>query len=232
MAQDCTDKKPEQPDLRDRLELCLHEQFAQNYNNTFGATITLFCTLLATLYGYGYVFLNSSLEFSQWFDSFKEECGALYRCDALVFVTIAAVIVLTIMMNLCLYLGINQRKEQFIIFAIRTKMYGKLPTEVDNPRIFPKGYHPFKQKEKDYPVGIYGELLPVLHYLIGVVSVLSLVRIVAALVRNCCCCVGWIELILLLAVIACCFFRCYCKREDAIKAVKQRKEEFKEIEPK
>lgn len=43
------------------MEMQLHEQFASNYNNGFSATITLFCTLLAVLYGYGYIFLLQRL---------------------------------------------------------------------------------------------------------------------------------------------------------------------------
>lgn len=141
------------------IEMQLHEQFASNYNNGFSATITLFCTLLAVLYGYGYIFLHSNLDFTI---GLKDLCtDGKYALDALIFAGIAATIVLFIMKYICAYQGISQRLEQFVVYAIRTKYYGESPVGL-NPRIYPSNYHPFKDGGKVLPIGLYGKFIDIL----------------------------------------------------------------------
>lgn len=73
---------------REKMELQRHKQFAQNYNNAFATTVSLFCTMLAALYGYGCVFLHSSARFAS--DVGKMNDGNAYSLDALIFVAIAS----------------------------------------------------------------------------------------------------------------------------------------------
>lgn len=142
------------------MEMQLHEQFSVNYNSTYSTTIALFCSLLAVLYGYGHVYLKSSIEFAADPGEILQSSG--YSLDALIYATIAANIVLAIMKYICLYQGVNQRLEQFLVHAIRTKYYNQDPTEMVNPKIYPFGYTPFWKKGEKIVVGIYGELISII----------------------------------------------------------------------
>lgn len=147
-------------EMQQEMELQLHEQYAQNNNANLGSIITLIVTLLAVFYGYGYVYLHSTLEFSEGFVKMYED--GYYTLDALVFTTMAVYVVLGIIYYICYYQGLHQRLEQFITFAIRAKYYRKSPRKWKNPiiigfpeslmddsynEIFPRGYHPFKKCE-------------------------------------------------------------------------------------
>lgn len=146
--------------MRQEMELQLHEQYAQNNNANLGSIITLIVTLLAVFYGYGYVYLNSSLTFSDDFGQFLDK-NDNYTLDALLFTAMAVYVVLGIIYYICYGQGLRQRMEQFVTFAIRTKYYRKLQ-RAEKPRqasqdfpeslmddsygdIFPSGYHPFKK---------------------------------------------------------------------------------------
>lgn len=144
------------------MEMQLHEQFSVNYNSTYSTTIALFCSLLAVLYGYGHIYLNSNIEFAANPGEVYCDCTKLYTLDALVYATIAANVVLAIMKYICLRQGVNQRLEQFLVHAIRTKYYNQDPTEMVNPKIYPFGYTPFWKKGEKIVVGIYGELITII----------------------------------------------------------------------
>ena len=150
-------------DAVQQMEMQLHEQFAQNYNSTLGASITLFCTLLSVLYGYGYVFLHSQLCFSNSSPlSFVK--NDMFTLEAFVLTSSAAIFVLYVIKWVCLYLGYSQRMEQFVINAIRQKYYKENPANL-SPRIFPSNYTPFGKDKYNFIVGIYGELIPLLSLL-------------------------------------------------------------------
>ena len=87
-----------------------------------------------------------------------------YSLDALLFVTLAALIVLSIMKYVSADQGINLRLQQFIVYAIRKKNYNCRP-EDDQPRVFPKDYHPFGKKGNEIVVGIYGDFIKILSFI-------------------------------------------------------------------
>lgn len=163
----------------DKMELQLHEQFAQNYNNTFSTTVTLFCTMVATLYGYGFVFLHSSARFAS--EVGKMEDGCAYTLDALIFVTIASLVVLTIMQCICIALGGGQRLEQFVVYAIRERHLRRRKRWGQGVQMFPFEYSPIKRMNRknkgivrkwerlkkchDIIVGIYGEFILLIFFL-------------------------------------------------------------------
>lgn len=149
-------------EMHQKMELQLHQQYAENNNANLGSIITLIVTLLAVFYGYGYVYLHSTLEFSDGFDFLCEcECKH-FTLDALLFTASAVYVVLGIIYYICFSQGLHQRMEQFITFAIRAKYYKKTKTDVapdgdsfpeslmdpSYHEIFPKGYHPFKKCSK------------------------------------------------------------------------------------
>ena len=212
------------------MEMQLHEQFASNYNNGFSATVTLFCTLLAVLYGYGYIFLHSSIYFADNPGCLYCECSKEYKLDALIYVTLAANVVLSIMKYICLYQGVNQRLEQFIVHAIRVKYYGKDPTSLDDPKIFPKEYKPFGKKGDDIVIGLYGTFINIICALHILVIVGCLYKVIWNIVENAGC--GFIpnafmELTLLVVVSIICYGQYhYLKEEYILKKYKKRNMEY------
>lgn len=178
------------------MEMQLHEQFASNYNNGFSTTVTLFCTLLAVLYGYVYIFLHSNLDFTI---GLKDLCkDGKYALDALIFAGIAATIVLFIMKYICAYQGISQRLEQFVVYAIRSKYYGESPIDL-TPRIYPSNYHPFKNDGKILPIGLYGKFIDILCGIQCLVVVSMVIKVVCSLFGKEQCqfqyCTGFLEIL-------------------------------------
>lgn len=212
-----------------KMEMQLHEQFASNYNNGFSSTVTLFCTLLAVLYGYGYVFLHSSICYMSTPECFYHECCKIYTLDALIYVTIAANIVLTIMKYICLYQGVSQRYDQFIVHAIRTKYYGKDPTMLDSPKIYPNTYKPFNKKGNDIVIGLYGPIIKIIFGLHVLVTVGCLYKVVWNIIEygsdgfipN-----ALIEVAFLIAVSAFCCIQYHRKKEEFKKKYKNRSMEY------
>lgn len=199
-----------------QMEMQLHEQFAQNYNSTFGATITLFCTMLAVLYAYGYIFLNSSLNFSNALDSLHD-CKEVYTLDALIFVTMAAFVVLTIMKYICLFLGKNQRMEQFIIHAIRKKYYGCDPAWQGSPKIYPRNYTPFGKEDDDIVVGMYGEFIKIICLLQKIILLATACKVGCHVYMNMGNDIAWtgvLELLVLIGVVAFCIIKYRKKRKS------------------
>ncbi len=122
--------------MQQELELQLHEQYAINNNATLSSMLTLFCTMLAVLWGYGYVLINLSD---------KEEIFYLvckHSINDLVLTTWAATIVLTAISWICIKTGYKGRMEQFIIHAIRLKYYGN---KENMDKILPNNYNPLKK---------------------------------------------------------------------------------------
>lgn len=210
-----------------QMEMQLHEQFAQNYNDTFGAVATLFAAMIAVLYGYGFIFLNSTFEFSNMSGQFyyNDGKGSWYAADALAFVTMASVVVLTIMQLVCIYLGTNQRKEQFIIHAIRKKYYGTSPTTITNPKIFPSNYTPFGKDRDDFIVGIYGELLKILSMLQWGVFIFALAKLMYGECVQCNA-LGFFEILLMIGVFAGSIYYSQYRKKDAYDSYIRRSNEF------
>lgn len=148
-------------EMLQEMELQLHGQFSADYDSGLSATITLFTTLLAVMYGYGYIFLHSVLEF-RGIGAMVDDDG--YSLDALLFATLAAMIVLSIMKYVSVFQGINLRLQQFIVYAIRKKNCNCRP-EDDQPRVFPENYHPFGKKGNKIVVGIYGDFIMILSFI-------------------------------------------------------------------
>ncbi len=189
------------------MEMQLHEQFATNYSSGFSSTVALFCTLLAVLYGYGHIFLHSSLTFTQALEGLYTD--GIYALDALIFAGIAATIVLFIMKYICVYQGISQRMEQFIIYAIRSKYYGERPIDLE-PRIYPSTYHPFKDKDKDLPIGLYGKFIVILCGIQWLVIGSLVFKIICSLLREGQCqiqtCTFFIELMMFFSILIFCLW--------------------------
>ncbi len=166
--------------MADTLLEQLHEQYAVNNNSNLGSIITIIVSLVAVFGGYGYVYLNSIPIFSNKFSYLYDKFSDAYYLDALLLAFCASIIVIAILWCLCVYQGIHQRNEQFIIDAIRHKAFGH---DLNNTTyIFPKGYHPYYKEGPAIIQGIYGELVNILKWISILLAISVLIKVVANMI--------------------------------------------------
>lgn len=155
------------------LEKQLHEQYAINNNANLASIITLLTTLLAVIGVYGYVFIYSTLDFATDWGSFIE--NKQFTLDVLLFATMAVYFILTVIFYLSAYLGTNQRKEQFVTYAIRRKHYEESDNS-DYENIFPREYNPFGKSKTKFIQGLYGEICRIIKVLFWIINALSIIK--------------------------------------------------------
>lgn len=244
------DTNPSNEEMRRQMELQLHQQYAENNNANLDSTVALIVALLAVFYGYGYVYIHSTNCFCQ---NWSMMCGSRFTLNALLLTAVATWFVIGVLYYICFSQGIKQRMEQFITFAIRYKCYsrpkGSVPPERcddiedkmtdDYNRIFPKGYHPFKDSSDycsiKYPrvlaQGLFGDLLPI----ISASLILILLTLVLRIVSNLNCCAlhrvpVWVYIILI-ALLLLFLINVYCGVRKKICAYMKRAEQYsKKIE--
>ena len=180
------------------MELQLHEQYAQNNNANLGSNIALIVALLSVFYGYGYVYLHSTNCFCPYWQMM---IGRQFTLNALFLTVVATFFVIGILYYICFSQGIKQRMEQFISFAIRYKYFSKpqgadssvrggsieVKMSDDYNRVFPEGYHPFKDLSKccclQFPrklaQGLFGDLLPIISASLILIIVSLIPRIIS-----------------------------------------------------
>jgi hypothetical protein len=154
--------KQENTTMQDELLKQLHEQYAVNNNANLGTIVTLVVAVIAVIGYFGYVYVHTGVEFSEDFGCLiAEEVNGVnvYYLDALLLIYLASVLVIAILIRLCIYQGVAQRKEQFIIHAIRCKYFKDGLNKEDY--IFPEGYTPYKKERLQIVQGLYGELVKI-----------------------------------------------------------------------
>lgn len=131
--------------MQEQIEMQLHEQYAKNNNANVSSIVTLFVTMLALVGAYGYVFLHSEIpaNFEYEFDLTTLYDSGQFSFVALLIVANAAIVVLLMIAYICVSLGCRQRKEQFIIYAIRRKYYCG---DMRDTKIYPNRYDPFGKR--------------------------------------------------------------------------------------
>lgn len=154
--------------MQQQLELHLHEQYALNNNSTLASMLTLFVSMLAVIYGYGYVFLNSV----DRLEGVAMKVDGSYSWYALLFTNAAATLVLTAISYICVISGYKGRMEQFITHAIRKKYY----PDVGFDAIFPNGYNPYKSGWFNAIQGPYDMFLVILSFLVAVMNIATIFR--------------------------------------------------------
>lgn len=154
------------------IERQLHEQYAINNNSKLGTVVSLMVGLFVVIGFYGKVFMESSY----FFESTEND---VYSLGDLCIAAICAYIALGIMAYICIYQGIYQRCEQFIVWSIRKKFYGNY----NNPKIFPNNYVPFGKKGIDIIQGLYGEFVYIISYVARIVLFSLLFKIVLNIIE-------------------------------------------------
>lgn len=103
--------------MSQEMQLQIHEQYAINNNNTLQTLVTLMGSLLLVFGGLGYVFINSSREFSNNWEFIKQQNVFYY--DAVLVAGEASLMILWIIHKLCIAIGQKERKELLMINKIR-----------------------------------------------------------------------------------------------------------------
>ena len=217
-------------EMQQELEKQLHEQYAINNNANLGSIIVLLTALIAVFGAYGYIYLHSSIEFAANYGELYKE--GYFSLDALLLSATAVFCVLVIMYRLCLYQGTQQRKEQFITYAIRHKYYGNLK-EI-TPKIFSNSYHPFDKEDK-FVQGIYGELLPIFRWSFGIIACSVCIKLIDNICKYYQGTTGlsiWVSLGVFLASIITSIVLRHRYSKEHRKQYKKQEQEFANIRPK
>lgn len=155
--------------MKDELLLHLHEQYAINNNSNFSSIVIFIVALLTAFGGYGYIFIHSNTKYD--FCKLIDDNG-FFSIDGVIISALIVLFVIGIIARICIYQGISQRKEQFLIYKIRT--INKLHVNDERFKILPPDYHPFNKEEIDVIQGLYCELLHILKFAV-VILLFSLI---------------------------------------------------------
>lgn len=168
-------------DMQAELLKQLHEQYAVNNNANLGTIVTLVVAVIAVIGYFGYVYVHTGVDFSDDFGCLVKCCGEFYL-DALLLIYLASVLVIAILIRLCIYQGVAQRKEQFITDAIRRKCFENAINK--DAHIFPKGYHPYYKEGMQIVQGFYGELVKIFKILFWVLTIALGSKLIANVIVN------------------------------------------------
>ena len=170
-----TDHPMTDAQVQTQLELQLHGQYAINNNAYLGSIVVLLTALLAVFAGYGYVFLRTSLRATTDFGLMYGEDA--FSLDALLLTPLAVVGVIAVCYVICAYQGCAQRKEQFIVDAIRQKYYGE---DINGPfRLFPQDYSPWGKEGHQIFQGLYGLFMKLCYVAAAAVLLATAVKVTA-----------------------------------------------------
>lgn len=215
------------------LERQLHEQYAINNNTILGVVIALTCTLIIVIGYFGYVFVNSCVEFSDGFRSLKGEDG-VYCLDALLCSYIASLFILFVLSRFCIYQGIAQRKEQFITYAIRKKYKfdnGGCEQDKSN-KVLPNDYHPFGKNKIEAVQGLYGELMIVFKWVFWLLSIGTIVKLSSNMVEyDSFYLLGFAEFVVCVVVVVFLLVVLNCYHNKQMYSYIRRQKEYNEINP-
>lgn len=167
-----------------KLEKQLHEQYAINNNSNLSSIIALITTFLIVLGTYGYVFVNTSIELASDFGNLtysSEDC-CKYYLDVLILMTIVVYVILLIIYYVSAYLGTNQRKEQFINWAIRIKHF---QTKKEYNDVFPDSYNPFGKHKGNFVQGMFNELMRIVKIIFWIVTIATGVKLTYFISKLC-----------------------------------------------
>ena len=201
---------------QDLLLSQLHEQYASNNNANLSSFVTLLVSMVGVFGIFAYVFVRSSLKFSNDFQSLYDSGSELYTMDVLILSAMVSIIVLGIIKYICLYQGFHQRYEQFITYAIREKYFGKENCEKSD--IFPEGYTPFGKQGLDIAQGLFGEFAKISDLLFSIILLAVFLKLLCSLdVGNC---QFWMLLWIMVLITVICFYmpikhEIYCPKRKA-----------------
>ena len=154
----CNECPQNKEDVKQKMLLQLHEQYAVNNNSGLSSVVSLIVGMLAAIgfYGYAYVFSTNDFE-TKFGDSCC--CSCSFSLTQLSIIAIFSLLVLAIIIHICIYQGSAQRLEQFIIHKIRIE-YG-LVNQDGTSKIIPSSYKPSGKRGLKIVQGLFGEIVKI-----------------------------------------------------------------------
>lgn len=186
----------ENEEMRNKMELNLHNSFSENYNSLTGTVITILMTSVAVLYGYGYVFLECSNNLASCLFQIKDYNDQLIEImvdqkplsivgiqgktdlniNALVLTFLAVEFVLFALMHILVVQGTSLRREQFIVYMFRQKNKLNIKPEAN----ITGSYSPFGKKCLNILPGLYKELFIILACIASCLLLTTICRVCCA----------------------------------------------------
>ncbi len=160
-------------DVKQKMLLQLHEQYAVNNNSGLSSIVSLIVGMFVAIGFYGYAYVYCTNEFDTRF-CYSCCCSCSFSLTQLSIIAILSLLVLAIIIHICIYQGTDQRLEQFIIHQIRKK-YG-IVDQNEISEILPSSYKPSGKRGLRIVQGLYGEI-------VKISAALELFIIVSLLVR-------------------------------------------------
>jgi hypothetical protein len=216
------------------FEKQLHEQYAINNNAILRSVIVLACALIVVIGYFGFVFVNSTAEFSNGFFRLRNDDGGFFM-DVLLCSYVASSFILFVLARLCIYQGIAQRKEQFITYAIRTKykMVDGGCEHDKSSKVLPNDYHPFGKNKIEVIQGLYGELLKVFKWVFYLLSIGIIVKVCSNMVEyDSFYLLGFAECMVCIILVVFLRVALNCYHNKQMYSYIKRQKEYNEINPK
>lgn len=176
--------------MKNDLEKQLHEQYVINNNSKLGSLVTFLTALVGIFACYGYVFTFSGYvprpvqeDYAPGLLGFVG-AGFKYKCfhiDLFLLTAGATFFIISVLHNISLYLGVDQRKEQFLIFAIRLKAYTNNKTEEEKDeyrKTFPKQHCPMnKSGVYNIAQGLHGKFCIIFIIMYIIILIMTLFKV-------------------------------------------------------
>ena len=149
-------EKPSASDesLKNGILLQLHEQYAVNNNAALGNVMGLVVVLLAAVGAWAYVLVNIHTGRMFGHHAFFVTAQG-FTPGGLLLASLGAEFVALVIFALCVYQGVAQRLEQFVIYSLRRRA-GLSEGIRACGDVFPESYTPFGKKGFDVVQGIFG----------------------------------------------------------------------------
>lgn len=186
--------------MQDELLAQLHKQYAINNNAGLSSIVTLLVAMFGVLGVYAYIFVHTSLDFSNDFSLLYDKSTELYSLDVLILATTATFVVLGIIIYICIHQGYQPRFEQFIIHQIRLRYFD----DEDMQNIFPTNYTPFGKGKFEAIQGLYGNFIniaKIVSVLLGTATFLKILCSILIYHQNGLSYYGIIEIIICIVIL-------------------------------
>ena len=203
------------------IEKKIHEQYAENSNETRDALISVIVALTGVIGMYGYMFLHTSLCTAVDFGHLcyiENSKTTIYTVEVLILEATVSFVVIFIMQYLCIHEGFTRRMDQFAAHAIR----------VNNNfqhELLPRSFNPHGMNFYNFIPGVYKKFLQIF-------SMINLLILGLTLLKVYCIPYAWtnvtiISFVLFLSIVAITYLEKYVYLYSKYKHYKNLEREFK-----
>lgn len=151
------------------LQKSIHEQYADNSNETRDALITLMVALFGVIGMYGYMFLHTKLQPACTFGDFCLKKHS-FTIEVLIMEATVSQVVIFIMQYLSIHEGFTRRMDQFAAHAIRVNLGF-------SHELLPRSFNPHGYSFQNFIPGIYKKFLLILSMIALMILGLTLLKV-------------------------------------------------------